>query len=114
MGSSPNLPFRRGQDARPRGEKVKISGIGCFAGPAVLSRVFQKLTSGYALACEPEPAPALEEIAELQQVRITGIYLALLDRQLHVLIFARGKNNRKKRLRVNLTELTRLRQTRLH
>jgi len=137
----------------------RISGIGCFAKPPVLSRVLQRLilaiqagrpapgcafdherteafwsltapgrknsshsvfrakrwpTSCCAGSRMPALSTALDRIPELNHAHIIGFFLTLEDCQLNMTIFARGKDDRNKRLRVKLNSLTRLHPVRLH
>lgn len=120
-----------------------IIGIGCFAKPERLGRIFNKLVHDYALGIVEDnqffdqDRPVRRESGDLlgalmakfnkgrrsgrgktlrfpEQQIITGFYLSLLDKKLNLKIFARGKGSRQKIYTAGLDELTKLRQARLN
>ena len=120
-----------------------FTGIGCFAKPDRLERIFDRIVRNYTL----EPIKGIESpdtnltqkidgIHLLQSLmtdltvtdpsngnrvgnliypkEITGFYLTLNDQKLNLSIFARAKNSRSKIYQTSLGELTRLRHKRLN
>lgn len=115
-------------------KKQMVTGIGCFAKPQTLSRVFKKIMQNYTLGeyngIESESSelltalvtgkadcyqsPAYEPLKGLENKDITGFYLALRNQRLILSIFARSAVFGQTKYTANLHEFTRMRQKRLH
>ena len=120
-----------------------FTGIGCFARPDRLERIFDRIVRNYTLepikGIEPPETNLSKKIdgTNLLQTlmtgltvtdpsngnrvgnftnpkEITGFYLTLSDQKLNLSIFARAKNSRPKIYQTSLGELTRLRHKRLN
>jgi len=120
-----------------------LIGIGCFAKPEKLSRIFNKLVQDYALGSlednqlldqyiptesegvdllrallatptKGEPSHGCEAIRFPKHPKIAGFYLSLLDQKLNLKIFARGNSSKQEIYTAKLDELTKLRQKRLN
>ena len=120
-----------------------FTGIGCFAKPDRLGRIFNKLVQDYALGpfesdqLFDQNIPAGNEGVDLLKAlmasptrdrqsgacgtikfpghqKITGFYLSLFDQKLHLKIFARGNSSKQEIYTAKLDELTKLRQERLN
>ena len=120
-----------------------VIGIGCFAKPERLSRIFNKLVQDYALGslennqlfdqytppgCEGadllreflakptkgRPSGRCETIRFPKHPNITGFYLSLFDQKLNLKIFTRGNSAKQEIYTATLDELTQLRQERLN
>lgn len=120
-----------------------FTGIGCFAKPDRLERIFDRIVRNYIL--EPhggyellnENLPKNSEGTHLLQAlmadlaetgypngaraedlakpcEIAGFYLTLSDQKLNLSIFAKGNNSRSGIFRTSLGKLTRLRHKRLN
>ena len=118
-------------------------GIGCFAKPDRLGRIFNKLVQDYVLgpfeghelfgkdmSAGIEGADLLqaliggqtgvgrsgdyETINFQKHKKITGFYLSLNDQKLNLSIFARGNSPRQEIYTTSLDELTKLRKKRLN
>ena len=120
-----------------------FTGIGCFARPDRLERIFDRIVRNYTL--EPqgeyellnENLPKTHEGTHLLRTlmadkakiaypngtraddltkpcEIAGFYLTLSDQKLNLSIFAKGNNSKSKIFRTSLGELTRLRHRRLN
>ena len=120
-----------------------FTGIGCFAKPDRLNRIFNKLVQNYTLG--PFNADQLfdgsdsdgSDHADLLQAvmanlagdggsgdgetpnlnrfkKITGFYLSLNDQKLNLSIFARGNDSRTEIITKRLDKLSRIRQKRLN
>ena len=122
----------------------KVTGIGCFAKPATLSRVFKKMVRSYALGKFENISPfnghdrlqdtestlllqALisgntgffpsldsESCGVVKNRKITGFFLSLRNQQLNLSIFAKGNRNNRERYTATLAGYTELRQKRLN
>ena len=122
----------------------KVTGIGCFAKPATLSRVFKKMVRNYTLGQFESinqvnghdevkrtdgvillkalitgkagyfPSPDSESCNVAEIKRITGFFLTLRNQRLNLSIFARGDRNIRERYTANLDAFTELRQKRLN
>jgi hypothetical protein len=117
-----------------------ITGIGCFAKPATLNRVFQKMIRSYALGTleairaettdktfgqgnaglldalmadrlQTQPVQAAHG---LENKKITGFFLSLKGRRLSLAVFARGERAQRLRYTLTLDGLTLIRQRRLN
>jgi len=124
-------------------KKQMFTGIGCYAKPERLSRIFNKLVQAYTLGPfkgnqlfdgpklnEMKDAALLQALLEGQTAgtdsgncenpglkeshKITGFYLTLNDQKLNLSIFARTNSSRPEIITARLDGLTRLRQRRLH
>ena len=124
-------------------ENHMFTGIGCFAKPERLGRIFNKLVQDYVLgpfeghelfgkdmSIGIEGADLLqaliggqtgvgrsgdyETINFQKQKKITGFYLSLFDQKLNLAIFARGNSSKQEIYTATLDELTKLRQKRLN
>jgi len=121
----------------------KVTGIGCFAKPATLSRVFKKMVQNYTLgqfesinlvnghdevrgadgtvllraliAGKTGYFPSLdsEPCRVAENRKITGFFLTLRNQRLNLSIFARGDRNIRERYTASLDAFTELRQKRL-
>jgi hypothetical protein len=120
-----------------------VIGIGCFAKPERLSRIFNKLVQDYALDSVEgdqlldQNIPARCECADLIKALmagptksrrpggckvikfpghriITGFYLSLFDQKLNLKIFARGNSSKQEIYTAMLDDLTKLRHERLN
>jgi hypothetical protein len=120
-----------------------VIGIGCFAKPERLSRIFKKLVQDYALGSlednqlfDQNIPPGCEGADLLRELvakptkgrstgrceiirfpkhqNITGFYLSLYDQKLKLKIFARGNSSKQEIYTAKLDELTKLRQKRLN
>ena len=121
----------------------KIIGIGCFAKPAKLCRIFKKMVQSYTLGpfdgfelinendtAEADGTRLLKTLyagkAEcfhsldsesrngVGNKKITGFFLTLKDQRLKLSIFAKGGGTRQERFTTSLDELTKIRQKRLN
>ena len=122
----------------------KVTGIGCFAKPATLSRVFNKMVQNYTLGQfeginlvndQDElggadgtallrslitgktgyfPVPDLGPSRVVPNKKITGFFLTLRNQSLKLSIFARGDRNIRERYTAKLDAFTELRQKRLN
>jgi hypothetical protein len=122
----------------------KVTGIGCFAKPATLSRVFKKMVQNYTLGqfeCINRvnghdearaadgtvllraliagkagyfPSPDSESCSIAENRKITGFFLTLRNQRLNLSIFARGDCNIRERYTTSLDAFTELRQKRLN
>ena len=122
----------------------KVTGIGCFAKPATLSRVFKKMVRNYTLGQFESinlvnghdevrgadgtvllralitgkagyfPSPDSESCRVAENRKITGFFLTLRNQRLNLSIFARGDCNIRERYTANLDAFTELRQKRLN
>ena len=122
----------------------KVTGIGCYAKPATLSRVFKKMVRNYTLGQFENinlvnghdevraadgtvllraliagktgyfPSPNLDSGGAGQSREITGFFLTLRDQQLNLSIFAKGARNNRERYTASLDGFTELRQKRLN
>jgi len=124
-------------------EKQTFTGIGCYAKPERLSRIFNKLVQAYTLGpfkgnqLFDGPKSNQMKDADLLQAlmagqigdtspgnfenpvfkvphKITGFYLSLNDQKLNLSIFARTNSSRPEISTTSLDGLTKLRQRRLH
>jgi hypothetical protein len=123
---------------------IKVTGIGCFAKPATLSRVFKKMVQDYTLgqfeiinlvndhdklngtdgglllkaliAGEAGyfPSPNTESCHVAKNSKITGFFITLRNQRLKLSIFARGDRNNQKTYTASLDGITELRQKRLN
>ena len=117
-----------------------ITGIGCFAKPEKLSRVFRKMVNSYTLGKVEElewmdghetdgkillKALIAGESGGYPQQRsgggvttanrkVTGFFLTMRGHSLNVSIFAEGGSRSRERYTTNLDELTRIRRKRLN
>ena len=120
-----------------------ITGIGCFAKPATLSRVFRKMIRDFALGQVEGIGPANRhewggtETARLiaalmagekvkphpsdsgcpdaaEDREITGFFLTLKDQKLNLSIFAKTGGSREQRYSAVLDGITKLRYSRLN
>ncbi len=120
-----------------------VTGVGCFAGPEKLSRIFLKMVQNYALgefkgiesANDSETGrtegvrllkaliagkPASHESLDAdpgkfpQHKKITGFFLTLKDQKLILSIFAEAGDNRQERYSTVLDALTNMRRKRLN
>jgi hypothetical protein len=120
-----------------------VTGIGCFAGPQTLIRVFRRIVQSYTLGqfesirLKDEYTTMGSSGAELLRTlitgktglgearsaefddalldsRITGFFLALKGLQLELAVFAKGENRKPRRYTACLDELVKLRQKRLN
>lgn len=118
-------------------------GIGCFAKPDRLSRIFSKLVQNYTLGpfkgnqlfdgpiCkEGEGGDLLQALMAGLPAgsssggyespnfngpqKITGFFLSLKDQKLNLSIFARGNSSRQEVYTTSLDELTKIRKKRLN
>ena len=122
----------------------KVTGIGCFAKPATLSRVFKKMVRNYTLGQfesinlvnghdEVRGAdgtvllraliagkagyflsPDSESCRVAENRKITGFFLTLRNQRLNLSIFARGDRNVRERYTASLDAFTELRLKRLN
>ena len=122
----------------------KVTGIGCFAKPATLSRVFKKMVRNYTLGQFESinlvnghdevmsadgtallrvliagkvgyfPASDSESRAVVKNRKITGFFLTLRNQRLNLSIFARGDRNVRERYTASLDAFTELRHKRLN
>ena len=121
----------------------KVTGIGCFAKPSTLSRVFKKMVQNYTLeqfectnlisgnevrgtdstillkaliAGEAGyfPLPDSEPGSLMKNKKITGFFLTLKNQRLDLSIFAKGDRNRRERYTASLDALTEIRRKRLN
>ena len=122
----------------------KVTGIGCFANPATLGRVFRKMLQNYTLGQFESinlvndhdearatdgtallraliagktgcfPTPDSEPCVVAENTQIIGFFLTLSNQCLNLSIFARGDCNVRERYTASLDEFTELRQKRLN
>ena len=122
----------------------KVTGIGCFAKPATLSRVFKKMVQNYTLGQFESinlvnrhdgvrdaegtallkalmagkagyfPSPNSESCVVVENSKITGFFLTLRNQRLNLSIFARGDRNVRERYTARLDAFTELRHKRLN
>jgi len=120
-----------------------ITGVGCFAGPEKLSRIFLRMVQTYTLGkldgakwsngCESSATestrllkalidgnPAWQESAaseaadRLDNKKITGFFLTMKDQRLKLSIFAKRGDSQRERHSAILNEFTQMRQKRLN
>ena len=120
-----------------------VTGIGCFAGPERLSRIFLKMVQNYTLGefsgIEPVNDPGAGETESVQLLKaliagkpashdswdadpgklaedkkITGFFMTLKDQKLKLSIFAKTGCNRQERHSTVLDALTNMRLKRLN
>lgn len=120
-----------------------VTGIGCFAQPQKLSRIFLRMVHTYTLGqlgaaeliegCECKetecteliktliegktawPKPATEDsAAPIESQKITGFYLTSRGNRLELSIFARNRTRKQEIHSAVLDKLTRFRQRRLN
>ena len=121
----------------------KVTGIGCFAKPSTLSRVFKKMVQDYTLdrfdcinlinghegrgadgnmllkaLIEGDtadfPLSDSESGGFMENRKITGFFLTLRNQRLNLSIFARGHRNNRERYTASLDALTEMRHKRLN
>ena len=122
----------------------KVTGIGCYAKPAKLSRVFKKMVRNYTLGQLKSidlansqntaggvdgtimlkalisgnagyfPMPDSESYGVAENRKITGFFLTFRNQGLILSIFARGDRNIQQTYRTCLDGFTELRQKRLN
>ena len=122
----------------------KVTGIGCFAKPETLSRVFKKMVRNYVLGQFKSinltnsqimagsadgtlllkaliagnagyfPATDSESCSVAENRKITGFFLTFRDQRLSLSIFARGDRNIQQTYTTRLDGFTELRQKRLN
>ena len=122
----------------------KVTGIGCFAKPATLSRVFKKMVRNYTLGQIESinlvdghneerrtdgtvllkaliagkagcfPLPESDSCGAAENRKITGFFLTLRNQRLNLSIFARKNRNIRERYTASLDAFTELRQKRLN
>ena len=122
----------------------KVTGIGCYAKPAKLSRVFKKMVRNYTLGQFERinldnsqdmagnvdgtimlkaliagdagyfPAPDSEYCGVAEHRKITGFFLTFKNQGLSLSIFARGDRNIQQTYTTRLDGFTELRQSRLN
>ena len=122
----------------------KVTGIGCYAKPTKLSRVFKKMVRNYTLGQFESinlansqdmaggvdgtimlkalisgiagyfPAPDPESCGVAENKKITGFFLTFRNRGLSLSIFARGDRNIQQTYTTRLDGFTKLRQKRLN
>jgi len=121
----------------------KVTGIGCFAKPSTLSRVFKKMVQNYTLdqfdcinlisgqkvrgadgnmalkaliAGDTGyfPLPHSESGSFMENKKITGFFLTLRNQRLNLSIFAKGDRNNRERYTASLDALTERRYKRLN
>ncbi len=122
----------------------KVTGIGCFAKPATLSRVFKKMVQNYTLGQFESinlvnghdevmgadgtvllkaliagkagyfPSSDSESYGAAENRKITGFFLTLRNQRLNLSIFARGNRNIRERYTASLDAFTELRRKRLN
>jgi hypothetical protein len=122
----------------------KVTGVGCFAKPATLSRVFKKMVRNYTLGQFESinlvndhdavkgadgtallrtlmagkagyfPSPNSESCVVVENRKITGFFLTLRNQRLNLSIFARGDRNVRERYTARLDAFTELRHKRLN
>ena len=118
----------------------KITGIGCYAKPEKLRRIFRRMVNIYALGqfeefelingqesngkmllkalsdgktcCSTWQCPNIGDV--LEENGVTGFFLTLRDQRLNLSIFSKGGSAGKEEYTTNLDELTRLRRKRLN
>lgn len=124
-------------------EDKKVTGVGCFAKPSTLSRVFKKMVRSYTLEQlesinlinGPEISGANDSMLLkaliagkagyfslpdseagnfMENKKITGFFLTLQDKRLNLSIFAKGDSNSRERYTTSLEALTAKRLRRLH
>jgi len=120
-----------------------LIGIGCFAKPEILTRVLKRTLEKYILAsfegcatgcADPSRQPELKQLLgaiingacanrqpfgrgcpeSIEDMDITGFFLALENHELNLSVFKRNGGPGKKKYTAHLDTLTRLRQKRLH
>jgi len=122
----------------------KVTGIGCYAKPAKLSRVFKKMLRNYTLGQFESinlansqdmaggvdgtimlkaliagnsgyfPTPDSESCGVAENRKITGFFLKFRNQGLSLSIFARGDSNVQQTYTTRLDGFTQLRQKRLN
>jgi hypothetical protein len=124
-------------------ENQVITGVGCFAGPKKLSRIFLRMMQTYTLGklegiewangCESDetegtkllkalmagkaawPNSAIPDAVDrLENKKITGFFLTLKDHGLELSIFAQNGDCRRERHSAVLDGFTKVRQKRLN
>ena len=120
-----------------------ITGVGCFAGPEKLSRIFLRMVQTYTLgkldgikwakSCESNTTESTRLLKALiagnaarqdsaipdaadrfSNKKITGFFLTLKDQRLKLSIFAKRGDSQRERHSAILNEFTQMRQRRLH
>ena len=120
-----------------------ITGVGCFAGPEKLSRIFMRMIQTYTLGkldgidwingreadrtegtrllkaliagdAAWQDSAAPDAVDRLENKKITGFFLTLKDQRLKLSIFAKSSDSQRERHSAVLNEFTRMRQRRLN
>ena len=120
-----------------------ITGVGCFAGPEKLSRIFMRMVQTYTLGeldgsewingCESDETEGTrllkaliagkaarldpvvpDAVDKYENKKITGFFLTLKDQGLELSIFAKNGDCRRERHSAVLDEFTKMRQKRLN
>ena len=120
-----------------------ITGVGCFAGPEKLSRIFLRMVQTYTLGtldgiewangCDSDAAEGTrllkaliggnaawqdsavpDAVDRFENKKITGFFLTLKDQSLKLSIFAKKGDSQRERHSAILNEVTQMRQRRLH
>ena len=117
--------------------RSKLMGVGCFAKPDKLSRVFKRAVESYALgeiiefnghhdaggnlldtiiAAMPSGRRALKSgrFPDTSNKRITGFFLDFKNQGLNLSLFLKGDNPQQERFTARLDGLTNLRNKRLN
>ena len=118
----------------------KITGIGCYAKPEKLRRIFLRMVNDYALGQfekfelingqGSDGKMLLEALIDgnkggsawqcrniddvLEEKGVTGFLLTLRDQRLNLSIFSKGGSDGKEKYTADLDELTRIRRKRLN
>ena len=124
-------------------ENQIITGVGCFAGPEKLSRIFLRMVQTYTLGkldgvewanvCDSgategtrllkalmagkaawQDSANPDAVGNLENRKITGFFLALKDQRLKLSIFAKKGDSQRERYSTILNEFTQMRQKRLN
>ena len=120
-----------------------ITGVGCFAGPEKLSRIFLRMVQTYTLGkldgiewingresdrtegtrllkaliagtAARQDTVSPDAMGRYENKIITGFFLTLKDHRLKLSIFAKNGDSQRERHSAILSELTRMRQRRLN
>jgi hypothetical protein len=111
-----------------------FTGIGCFAKPQRLNRIFKKLVQAYTLGPFEESQMREANLIEALMAdrtgdicsagcknpgfkvspKITGFYLTVKDQELNLSIFTKTNSARPEIITTSLDGLTKLRQQKLH
>ena len=116
--------------------EIRMTGVGCFAGGATLSRVLRRVMDAYSLGdwsqaqnLPSDSSPAVQALQKLLSAGsrstvpaagpptvedVAGFFLNFDNERLNLSVFTRGRGRRCQKFTASLEDLTQLRLSRLH